>query len=369
LGKSEKGYYFLGSSNTPKALYKSLTRIVITVFVMKKLAATLLFLLFLAMPILAANDGPVAYLTETVIADYNQDGTNRTTLSMKGEVEVMVPNTADVLQNIRINVTNAIFDLGAITTLTTNETFLDFAESSGGVTDFTKMYTNTSVTGTTDYNITNADAGRPLELNATFTNYQGGQDVYSSDNIETALWGAGNNTMQFWVTVRNPSKTNGVNPFTLTIKMKNITVINGFNVTSDDATIAPGTFSLTKAAYVSTITGTGLGLGTSDSLTVEFNGTITEGGEVNGKTVSFDIDAYITDENDAGGDTIATDVGVLANYSNMTGTISVATPCSKLSSFSSSAILSSPSSPNGPPGSSINSSGALIASAAARETR
>lgn len=291
---------------------------------MDKIVILIFALLLIAPAVLAGDDGPVAYLSEDIVGDYNQDGTNRTTLSMTGQVGIFVPNTADVLQYVRVNLTNSLWDLADMTTLVTNVTYRNYAESSGGITDRTLMLTNTSVDGTTSYNITNSDAARPLRLNATVLNYQGGPHIYSSDNIEDILWNIGNNTMMFWVTLTNPSSQNGINPVSLTIMLKNCTTDSNFNQTTEGSTVAGTASVVSQDENMATISVTGIEMAASSWLTLHFNVSIKQGVDLTGKAVQFDMDFYITD-GDPATDSKTTDIGVVANYSNSTGTVSETT--------------------------------------------
>lgn len=157
-----------------------------------------LLLIISIFPLSVFADGPKAYLNETVTAQYNKDGLVGI-INRNGTVQVLVPNAVDVLQYLRINLS----DVNDETDLNVNTTYRSVAASVGGA--LTYIYINSSDGDDTDddlnYGITNTTAAPALELNVTYSNDAGGEDYYSSDTVGTSHW----NNFSIQVNVTNPS--------------------------------------------------------------------------------------------------------------------------------------------------------------------
>lgn len=163
---------------------------------MQKCAQAVLLLLFLSAFSLAA--GPRAYLTESVAGDFFWNGTAVSAATRTGVVEVWVPNTVDVLQYIRVNLTG-----NQSTNIIHNTTYNSVAVSvTAGAR--TIIYVNTSGNEqNTQYTVTSANMAPAFVLSLNVSNNAGGGDIYSNDNN----LGSTTNTLNFTVSIYNPSAT------------------------------------------------------------------------------------------------------------------------------------------------------------------
>jgi hypothetical protein len=130
-------------------------------------------------PAIARADVPSSYITESVSAEYNRDGSLLGPVEMIGYVEVEVPNTQDVLQYLLFNLS------------TTQNTNLQSSWAYKGVAaspssgDRTRLYLNTtSSMSNISYEVTNAGLMPIIYLQLDYSNDAGGQDIYSGgDNF------------------------------------------------------------------------------------------------------------------------------------------------------------------------------------------
>lgn len=125
-------------------------------------------------PAIARADVPSSYITESVSAEYNRDGSLLSPVEMIGYVEVEVPNTQDVLQYLLFNLS------------TTQNTNLQSSWAYKGVAaspspgDRTRLYLNTtSSVSNISYEVTNAGLMPIIYLQLDYSNDAGGQDIYS----------------------------------------------------------------------------------------------------------------------------------------------------------------------------------------------
>jgi len=164
---------------------------------MQKCAHALILLLLLSTFSFAA--GPRAYLAESVAGDFFWNGTANGAASRTGIVDVWVPNTADVLQYIRVNLT------GSQNTDILHNTTYNSVAASPTASARTRMYINVSGDAqATSYTITNAGVAPAFVLSMGVSNDAGGNNLYDSDNN----LGSNVNTLNFTVSIYNPSATN-----------------------------------------------------------------------------------------------------------------------------------------------------------------
>ncbi len=155
---------------------------------------SLVFLLIFSAVALAA--GPRAYITESVSGDFFWNGTANGAATRTGVVEVWVPNTVDVLQYIRLNLTG-----NQSTNIIHNTTYNSVAVSATAGAR-TIIYVNTSGNEqNTQYTVTNANVAPAFVLSLNVSNNAGGGDIYSNDNN----LGSTTNTLNFTVSIYNPS--------------------------------------------------------------------------------------------------------------------------------------------------------------------
>jgi len=162
-------------------------------------------LLFAVINSALAVIGPVAYLTEMVDASYYPNGTLMGNVSIIGYVEVGVPNIEDVLQYLRVNLTGNMSRVN----LVGNTTYQSVASSPNYDFERTRLFHNTSLSDSdTNYIVTDTSAAPVINATIVVTNFAGGEDLYSNDNIEN--WAGGPyttdvNVLDFQINISNPS--------------------------------------------------------------------------------------------------------------------------------------------------------------------
>jgi hypothetical protein len=180
---------------------------------MKIKSSLIIYLCFLSCllafsPAVRAAYGPSAYITESVTQDYWWNGSVKGATARTGVVDVSVPNDADVLQYVRVNLTGANMFTG--TTLM-NSTAYDNVVTSylGGTDSRDTIYVNTSASSqASSYTINNTDMAPTINLSLSYVNYYGGTDIFDNDNIGP---GGSTNVLVFNFTIHNPSATTAIN--------------------------------------------------------------------------------------------------------------------------------------------------------------
>ena len=277
--------------------------------------ALILLLLTLSSPAHSVY-GPQAHLTETITASYDTtglDGASGTpaTLARTGYIEVSVPNTDDVLQYIRLNLSSNAETNTNIEKWNSNLTaYRDYALSNPTLQDRTRMYLNTTI-GNQQLTYTPAyNWAPPINLSMTVVNTQAGNDLYSINHTETSI-----NTMFFNFTIRNDAQAGNKN-----YAGANVTVTIRFNKSSSTQSSASiDHTTLQYTAGTATLSDSGGGadndtilwqgpLSAAQELYVTFNATIQGSVNYQGKT------------NNLNGET--SDVGTRAEYTNNTHVIS-----------------------------------------------
>jgi len=152
-----------------------------------------------------AYGGPIVYLTEEITSSYTSNGTLISNVS-RGHVDVGVPNTCDVLQYIRVNLTGNT----SATNLVSNVTYHAVAASPNYSYEKTRLFHNTTVSDMElYYEILDGGNASPA-FNATMavSNHAGGPDLYSNDNIwdhYSGTYPTSVNIMNFTLNITNPS--------------------------------------------------------------------------------------------------------------------------------------------------------------------
>lgn len=252
-------------------------------------------LLFLSFPATAQTVGPAAYLTEQVGAHYDTDGTlNGTAADFPSSVcdtnpcrygysEVAVSNSQDVLQYIRVNISDT-----TNTDLDTPTASKGALASQGSPWDRTKLRFNTTADDSDPYyNITDGNQAPAIQLSLDYSNTAGGSDLYSADNMDTSV-----NTVDFNLTVTNPSTTHNLNGVNITVQFKKDTGTGGEDIISITAVDTAGGSSTDSDGdgYNDVVEWSG-DLGTGSSQNIVFHGEIEEGVNFNGTEDSVDLDA------------------------------------------------------------------------------
>ncbi len=261
----------------------------------------LLLVLVLSSISFAAN-GPQAFLTEFVLADYNWDGSLKATPQRYGFVEVLVPNPADVLQYVRLNLSST-----ENTALSSNVSYNSVAYSPSN--ERTRMYVDTSVLQDTQYNITNFDVAPAINVSMGYTNYEGGVDAYSSGNVRPRSYDGGptqTNRLNFTFVFKNPSAGRDLNNTLFNITF-NASGADRVSITTSP-TAPSGTVSRVDADSDSSFE------------TVIWSGNFTRGITV---TISFDANVtegvnYAAGTDDINLNGITPSIGVWATWSNTT---------------------------------------------------
>lgn len=252
-------------------------------------------------PLSFAADGPQAFLTEYVLADYNWDGSLKAAPQRYGFVEALVPNPADVLQYVRLNLSST-----GDSDLSSNVSYNSVAYSPSG--GRTLMYVDTPTIQDTQYNITNADSAPAINVSMSYSNYEGGVDAYSSGNIRPRTYGGPvqTNRLNFSFVFRNPSSTRDLNG-----TLFNIT----FNTSGIDR-VSITTLPTASSGTVSRVDTDG------DTVfdTIVWNGSFTRGISVN---ISFDGNLtegtnYAVGTDDINLNGINPSIGVWTTWSNTT---------------------------------------------------
>jgi len=248
-----------------------------------------------------AANGPQAFLTEHVLADYNWDGSLKAAPQRYGFVEVLVPNPVDVLQYVRLNLSST-----NDSDLSSNVSYNSVAYSPSG--GRTLMYVDTSVLQNTRYNINNADSAPVINISMSYSNYEGGLDAYSSGNIRPRSYGG-------------PVQTNRLNFSFVFTKPSSMRDLNGtfFNITFNTS----GTDRVAITTDPTASSGTVNRLDTDgDAIfdTVIWNGDLTSGMSV---AISFDGNLtegvnYVVGTDDIYLNGITPNIGVYSTWSNTT---------------------------------------------------
>ncbi|MFH1432545.1 MAG: hypothetical protein ABIG84_04975 [archaeon] len=120
-------------------------------------------------------DNPIPYLIEEATQELFTNGTVKTPLTAEGRLEISVPNTPDVLQYVRINISS---DYIGKTNIQSQETFADVA-ASPLPQDRSPIYIDTTGGYDIRYNITDHNVFPQISLKLTHNNAEGGKDIHS----------------------------------------------------------------------------------------------------------------------------------------------------------------------------------------------
>ncbi len=123
----------------------------------------------------AYSQAATHYLIEQSRQEFHTNGTLKTPFTAWGHLDIELPNTQDVLQYIRINLSN---DYIGKTNIISPETFRDTAASPNSG-DRTLMYIDTTEGYSHHYNITDHTLIPHINLKLAYRNAEGGHDIHS----------------------------------------------------------------------------------------------------------------------------------------------------------------------------------------------
>ncbi|GEM_PF-1080479 len=283
----------------------------------------------LIVPAVSAYEGPRAFLTEQVRADYDTDGSVssatyapcNTNPCRYGYVEASVPNNVDVLQYLHVNLSST-----TNTNLASATAYRGALASYPNADDRETVYSNCTPSGVWGdpgvyYNIT-TDAAPPITLKMEWANPAGGDDLYDEDNLH--FWGGGastisENKIMMNATISNPSSTSNLPDvyFGAQFDLDTNGGTDSVNLTEVYAASGSATIVDTDAdGYNDLVNWTG-DLSTSASVVLHFNFTWEE------------LVNYADGTTNANFDSALSDAGAGANYSNGTHTLTARTIAAK----------------------------------------
>jgi hypothetical protein len=285
------------------------------------------FVLFAAITILLmspilATVGPVSYLTERVYAHYDTDGTPNASQTYtecpddsnpcrSGYIEVALPNTVDTLQTVRVNLSGTTH-----TSLGKVESYRATATSYPTLWSRTKLLVNDTSFGSGQnyYEITNAAVAPAIEFKVvSYSNAQGGYDLYDSDNIGP---GGSVNNMNMVLYAKNPSGSKALNSVTVVIDFDKNTN-GGADSVNITATSSGSASDSDSDGYNDRITWTN-NLAAGANVTFDINFTVTEGVNIADGVTSLNLDDSYSDKGARSGYTEAaalTGLTIAATYS------------------------------------------------------
>lgn len=152
--------------------------------------------LVLLYPAVVRADVPSSYITESITATYNPDGSSQG-MERIGYVEVDVPNTQDVLQYLELTLSST-----TDTNLQSTIAYKGVAASPNSG-DRTRLYMNTTASDSNISYEVSASAARVIYIDMDYTNVAGGQDLFSG----------GTNYLEFNVTMNSTHDLAGVSAY------------------------------------------------------------------------------------------------------------------------------------------------------------
>ncbi len=144
---------------------------------------------------LTYSQAPTHYLIEESRHEFYTNGTEKTPFIARGHLDIELPNTQDVLQYIRINISN---DYTGNTNIVSPATFRDTA-ASPNAGDRSLMYFDTTDGYSLHYNITNHSLIPKITLKLAYKNAEGGRDIHSGSP----------NTILFNITITSDKTVTG----------------------------------------------------------------------------------------------------------------------------------------------------------------
>jgi hypothetical protein len=254
----------------------------------KILLVSLFLMSIFLLPKALAIAGPQVYIFEDVANDYWANGTGKlSTVSKTGSVRVSVPNNGDVLQYVRVNLTETNLSR---TNMINKTAYRNVITSYPTTNSTTALYVNlTGPTPSTSYSIINDTVSPTINMSVEYKNiHGGGRDLYSEGNVMSAV-----NNVELNFTLRNPSGTTGMTGVTVAIQFE-----RDANVAADSLSVISAPVATSGAAarvdtdsdgYYDRVTWTG-DLSTSSTVNITVNATIQRGVNYAGGVTSMDLD-------------------------------------------------------------------------------
>ena len=236
--------------------------------------AILLILILLILTPAHSYYGPRAVMTESITGTYTTtDGASSGTpasFTSIGHIEVFLPNTDDVLQYVRVNMSSNAETRTSIRTWNGSwVSYRDYAMSNPTLATGTRMYVNTTAGSQQETYTPVFNYAPSLNISMSVTNTRAGDDLYSEKDILNPI-----NTLQFNFTIINPAANKNIAGTNITY---NITFNpdNAGASSNSSVSILSSTISITSGAYWAHDTD-----GDSDYDAIEWQGTLDAGDQV-----------------------------------------------------------------------------------------
>lgn len=213
---------------------------------MKRIILVMVFFLVIGIIPVHSYWGPRALMVENITGTYGAGDASAgpsisSTRNSVGYVDVYVPNTDDVLQYVRLNVSSSATTRTDIRNWNGSLTaYRDYAMSNPTLTTATRMYLNTTAGNQQQTYIPVYDYAPSLNISMSVTNVRGGDDLYSEKDILGNI-----NILQFNFTIFNPSSTKDLVGTNITY---NITFDPDTPASNSSVTILSSTVSATSGA-------------------------------------------------------------------------------------------------------------------------
>ena len=244
---------------------------------MKKSIIIFAMLLLLILTATSAHShyGPRALLVENVTGtyavnnDYASSGTS-SSFTSTGYIEVYVPNNNDVLQYVRLNLTNAVARTNIALWNGTETVYGDYAQSYPTLASGTKMYMNLTTGNKQEYYTPDFTWAPSLNISMSVTNTRAGDDLYSEKDILAPI-----NILNFNFTIINHAGDKNIAGTNITYKIT-------FNPDNTGASSNNASVSIIESSVESTAgaTWTTSAGGSGDLDQIEWQDTLDAGAQV-----------------------------------------------------------------------------------------
>ncbi|RKY41197.1 MAG: hypothetical protein DRP85_06970 [Candidatus Makaraimicrobium thalassicum] len=263
---------------------------------MKKTIIIFAMILSLILALTSAHSyyGPRALLTENITGTYTTtDGASSGTpasFSSTGYITVYVPNTDDVLQYVRLNLTNAIARTNIENWNGTETVYRDYAQSYPTLASGTNMYMNLTTGNKRECYTPDFTWAPSLNISMSVTNARAGDDLYSEKDIINPI-----NLLHFNFTIINPAGNKNISGTNITYKIT-------FNPENTGASDNNASVSIIESTVESTggATWTTSADGSADLDQIEWQGTLDAGAQVD---ITFDATVWGGHNYGSGGQT------------------------------------------------------------------
>ena len=187
-----------------------------TIKAKREFIIVILLLIILQLQGVLAMVGPQAWVFEDVSADFWANGSVKS-LSRTGSIRVSVPNDGDVLQQVRVNISDTF--IYTRTNITNQTAYRNVVTSYPNANSTTSLYVNLSDTvpvQSTIYDINDSDAAPTINLSVEYKNlFGGGRDLFDEDNLLDSV-----NYIEMNFSIENPSSTRDLNSVSVIIQFE-----------------------------------------------------------------------------------------------------------------------------------------------------